>query len=125
MLLFIIRWFKGLIVGWMIGLILFMVRRIIARAFGNIQEAQNNATPPHRHQNDGSVIETIWAGMTTTQLTRTYGEPERKNKIGPDSEVWTYSNFEGSPLPTDVTIQHGKVTGWARAKADDSRLIPS
>ncbi|HNQ92443.1 MAG TPA: hypothetical protein PKI93_05865 [Alphaproteobacteria bacterium] len=127
MLLFIARWFKGLIVGWIIGLILFMLKRALSRAFGNLEglEGSQGTPQPRRYPNDGSVVETLWAGMSAAQLTATFGPPDLKNKTGPNSEVWTYSTFNGKPEPTAVTIQNGKVTSWARSESDETHFIPS
>lgn len=117
MLLFLARWFKGLIIGWIISLILFMLKRALSRAFGNMEglDSAQNAPQPRKYQNDGSVVETLWAGMTPAQLTATFGPPSSKNKTGPNSEVWTYSMFGGKPDPTQITIENGMVTGWDKA----------
>lgn len=111
---FVLRFFKGLILGWLMSLVFFMVKRILARAFGNMPSSNNHQ--PHTdsrsaNQNSNDVVETIWAGMSATQLRATFGTPFKKENVK-SGEIWTYANLNGIDTETDVSIKDNQVTNW-------------
>jgi hypothetical protein len=68
MFLIIGRFIKGIILGWIMSLIFYLVKRALARAFGNVQQSQQSsrthADPYQQSSSTGhDVVETIWAGI--------------------------------------------------------------
>ena len=118
MFLFIGRFLKGIILGWILSLIFFVVKRALARAFGTVQQSQNSSRHKQsEHQNQQSssshtdVVETIWVGMNVNQLRTTFGTPQSKQNIQ-SGEIWLYANLNGQGTETEISIQNGIVTSW-------------
>lgn len=114
MITFALRWFKGLILGWIMSLVFMLVQRMLKRAFGAATaqhpDTMGNTPSPHPAPND-NVVETIWAGMPAPQLRRTFGEPRTVN-MTQNGEVWTYANLNGQGTRTAITIERGIITTW-------------
>lgn len=118
MFLIIGRFLKGIILGWILSLIFYLVKRALARAFGAVQQSQHSSRHSQsEHQNQQSsspshdVVETIWAGMSVTQLRTTFGTPQSKQNIQ-GGEIWAYANLNGQGTETSITIQNGMVVSW-------------
>jgi hypothetical protein len=116
MFLIIGRFIKGIILGWIMSLIFYLVKRALARAFGNVQQSQQSsrthADPYQQSSSTGhDVVETIWAGMGVNQLRTAFGTPQSKQNIQ-DGEIWTYANLNGQGTETAITIQDGVVISW-------------
>ncbi|HOO49884.1 MAG TPA: hypothetical protein PLK94_01200 [Alphaproteobacteria bacterium] len=110
------RWLKGLIAGWLMAFIFFLIKRALQRAFGDVAsmqaEAQNDPTRAARHGNTSDIIETIWIGMSADQLRMTFGAPTSKEKVSFTQENWIYQKWQGRDTPTKVTLENNKVTSW-------------
>lgn len=113
MLTLIARWFRGLIAGWLMALIMILIQRAMKKAFEGAQQSHNTA--PRNRPASGSVIETIWDGMSIDHLRATFGKPDKQEKAGFNREIWTYRNFDGSHNPTEIHIENGAVTHWQPA----------
>ena len=116
MFLFIGRFLKGIILGWILSLIFYLVKRALARAFGAVQQTQASSrthSDPYQQSSSPShdVVETIWAGMSVTQLRTTFGTPQSKQNIQ-GGEIWAYANLNGQGTETSITIQNGMVVSW-------------
>jgi hypothetical protein len=116
MFLIIGRFIKGIILGWILSLIFYLAKRALARMFGQMQQTQaSSRTHPDPHQQSYStghdVVETIWAGMSVTQLRTTFGTPQSKRNIQ-GGEIWVYANLNGQGTETSITIQNGMVVSW-------------
>jgi len=117
MFLFIARFLKGLILGWIMALIFYLVKRALTRTFGNMPQQTENGAQQNHTQNTYNpspthdVVETIWAGMSVAKLKRTFGAPVRTQNVA-GGEVWTYTNLNGHGTETAITIQNGVVLGW-------------
>ena len=124
------RFFKGLILGWITSLMMFLVKRMLAKAFGMSagdlrHTAQKRAYQPSAghtarnpytqrstaNQNHVDVIETLWVGMSVEQLKSAFGMPQSKQTVA-GGEVWTYANLNGQGTQTIVSITGGKVASW-------------
>jgi hypothetical protein len=117
MFLIIGRFIKGIILGWILSLIFYLVKRALARAFGNVQQAQQSsrthADPYQQSSSAGhDVVETIWAGMSINQLRTAFGTPQSKQNIQ-GGEVWVYANLNGQGTETAITIENGMVSNWS------------
>lgn len=111
MLTFIARFFKGLIIGWIMSLIMFLVKRALAKSFGSMQDGQQSAQPQNRRAEGHDIVETIWAGMSTAQLRNTFGRPKTINPAT-NGEVWIYTGLNGVGIDTAVTIENNLVKHW-------------
>jgi len=100
------------------ALIFFLIKRAMKRAFGNVadfdQQAQQTRQA-HRPPHSADIIETLWDGMTTSQLIASYGQPDQKYRDGQAREIWTYTRMTGRTDPTEITIENGSVTKWQAA----------
>ncbi len=95
------------------ALLMILIERAIKRAFGDIA-ASRKQTGPHNtppNQKGTDIVETIWAGMESSQLRATFGPPQKINFI-PNGEMWTYPNLNGSGTRTEIDIVDGKVKKW-------------
>jgi len=121
MLIFLGRWLKGLILGWLMAFIFFLIKRAMKRAFGNVadfdQQAQQDQRTgqAHRPPHSADIIETLWDGMSTSQLVASYGQPDQKYRENQTREIWTYMRMTGRTAPTEITIENGSVTKWQAA----------
>ena len=122
------QFIRGLILGWILSLIGYLIKRALSRAFGG-QNPFDPASPhSHRHdqptrQHDANVIETIWVGMKTDQLLKNFGSPQSKQVI-PYGAVWTYANLNGAAgTETEVTIQHDAVVSWQDKRREPPAAI--
>lgn len=128
MLLFIARWFKGLILGWILSLIFLMVRKMLERAFGGplpkdfmgAPSAKGTGRTNRPYPPQGDVIDTIWIGMTKDQLLQSLGSPESRIISGLHSQVWTYARWNGQNTPAKVTLTEDKVSAWEIQKEADA-----
>ncbi len=128
MLLFIARWFKGLILGWILSLIFLMVRKMLERAFGGplpkdfsqTASSQRSGRTNRTYTPQGDVIDTIWIGMTKDQLLQNLGSPESRVISGLHTQVWTYSRWNGQNTPAKVTLIEDKVSAWEIQKEADA-----
>lgn len=128
MLLFIARWLKGLILGWILSLIFLMIRKMLERAFGgplpkgfmgpSSAKGTNRTNRPYTPQ--GDVIDTIWIGMTKDQLLQSLGSPEARVISGLHTQVWTYARWNGQNTPAKVTLIEDKVSAWDLQKEADA-----
>jgi hypothetical protein len=117
MFLFISRLIKGIILGWITSLILFLLRRALSKAFGTPPPYNQPNTP---NTNGHDIVETLWAGMSAQHLQKTFGNPLKKTIIA-GGEIWTYANLNGSGSRTDVTLSQGMVEKWQ----DITNILPS
>lgn len=116
------------------SLIFFLVKRMLAKAFGADMldpQAHNRTTPQQRpsssqpysqrtaNQNTLDVVETMWVGMSADQLRAAFGVPLSKENIA-GGEVWIYANLNGQGVQTAITIQNNLVAHW-----QDIRTPPS
>jgi len=116
MFLIIGRFIKGIILGWILSLIFYLVKRALARAFGQAQQqTQQSSSPSH------DVVETIWAGMSVTQLRTTFGTPQSKRNIQ-GGEIWVYANLNGQGTETSITIQNGMVVSWQNTTVQNKAI---
>ncbi|MFA7276170.1 MAG: hypothetical protein WC043_05150 [Pseudobdellovibrionaceae bacterium] len=110
MFIFLARWFKGILLGWIAALAMYLVKRIITKAF-------NMERPPHWPENEtaagnprgkapqGDVIDTLYTGMSEQQLLSAMKEPMSKLTCEGNVQIWVY--------PTRViTLEKGNVTKW-------------
>ena len=126
MFTFIGRFLKGLIVGWIMSLMMYLVKRALSKALGGHMPGAQNRTRPHpssqtsqqntysrptSHQNQDDVVETIWVGMSTDQLRRSFGAPLQRETVA-NGEIWSYANLNGQGIQTRVAIHKHAVTGW-------------
>lgn len=104
-----------------------LVKRMVTKAFGadaiHAQEAraQSHAkSNPYKNnnanQNTSDVVETIWVGMSTAQLVKTFGPALTKQYSG-TREIWTYLNLRGQGAKTAIAIQNGIVVNWQDIRA--------
>jgi len=105
------------------SLVFFLVRRALAKAFGGTNPMQQQGQQQRGHQphanprqprqtaNNSDVVETIWAGMSATQLRTSFGMPQSKQNIQ-GGEIWVYANLNGQGTETEITIENGIVSGW-------------
>ena len=99
------------------SLIFYLVKRALARMFGQMQQQKQQSSRTHAdpYQQSSStghdVVETIWAGMGVNQLRTAFGTPQSKQNIQ-DGEIWTYANLNGQGTETAITIQDGVVISW-------------
>lgn len=129
MLIFLSRWLKGLIAGWLMALMFFIIKRALKKAFGGSVDMGsfdiNN--PPHARntpdQQDDTIVETIWAGMPAQQLIKTFGQPQTVTKTGINSEVWVYPIFNGKLEPTEIQIENEAITKWQTTPKQDDKQI--
>lgn len=126
----------GFIATWFFSLLLSLVgaaiKRSLARqrtspaqkpAFKDYSTRQQRVAQPASDPafKTWAVTDTIFQGMTSSELVATYGEPSRKSHQATDREVWIYaprnvSNDLGKPGMT-VTLESGVVTDWAESGA--------
>lgn len=123
MLTLFLRWFKGLIIGWLMSLVFFLVRRALTKAFGQMNVPQQGTSHQTRHQPhptaeqpprapQGDIIETIWVGMSTEQLRQSFGEPTTIKRNG-QIEIWSYPRLDGQQgHTTEVTLENSVITKW-------------
>jgi hypothetical protein len=121
MLLFVGQWIRGLILGWVVALIFYLVKRLLARAFGqmnqpvDIQKSKDESSDIFEvrgHQpRDQNVVETIWVGMTASQLIAAFGHPQRTEKKGPQ-DIWVYTNITGHGAETAISLDQNRVSDW-------------
>ncbi len=104
------------------SLIFYLVKRALARTFGNMPEPHQQPNPQNTSSSH-DVVETIWAGMSVNQLRTTFGTPKSKqNSQG--GEVWVYANLNGQGTETEITIENGMVAGWKDKVSSSSSLSP-
>ncbi len=119
MLTFFGRWLKGLIAGWLMAFIFFLIKRAMKRAFGDVADMERQAQqarPSQRHQTSSQdVIETIWDGMSSAHLIDSFGAPDQKLRSSPIGEIWIYRHMAGRTSPTEIHIENGSVTKWQAA----------
>ncbi|MDY0029040.1 MAG: hypothetical protein RBR86_03760 [Pseudobdellovibrionaceae bacterium] len=111
------RWLKGLIVGWLMAFIFFLIKRALQRAFGDVAAmrqagTQNDPSRAANHSSTSDIIETIWIGMSSDQLRMTFGAPTSKEKLSFTQENWIYQKWQGRDTPTKVTLENNRVTSW-------------
>jgi hypothetical protein len=117
---FILKFVKGLIIGWIATLMMFLVKRMLSKAFGvnmpNPQNADRQKKPnPYKNnsanQNSLDIVDTIWVGMSVAQLLKSFGPALTKQYRG-SREIWTYLNLKGQGTQTAVAIENGSVVNW-------------
>jgi hypothetical protein len=111
MLTFIARFFKGLIIGWIMSLIMYLVKRALTKSFGSMQGAQQPPRPQNQRAEGHDIVETIWAGMSTAQLRTSFGAPKTINPAT-NGEVWIYTGLNGQGIDTAITIENNSVKHW-------------
>lgn len=120
MLTFFFRWFKGLIIGWLMSLVFFLVRRALTKTFGQMNGPQPDVSrhphaprpTPSRPTQQSDIIETIWVGMSTAQLRQSFGEPTTIQRNGA-REIWSYPRLDGQHgHTTEITVENGLITKW-------------
>lgn len=104
------RFLKGIILGWILSLIFYLVKRALARVFGQMQQTQQS-TRQQSSSASHDVVETIWAGMSINQLRTAFGTPQSKQNIQ-GGEIWVYANLNGQGTETAITIRDGVVSNW-------------
>lgn len=123
---FLLRGLKGVILGWLMSLVFFLVKRALAKALGGMppqMQTRNNppasasapapsAAPPPASTPTAEVIETIWAGMSATELESTFGAPATRTKTD-TGDVWVYSDMDGGHTNTAIIIEGGVVKSWS------------
>lgn len=128
MLRFIAQFLKGLILGWIASLMMLLVKKMLSRAFGveaiNPQDApKQRKTNPYKNnsanQNSLDIVETIWVGMSTAQLVKSFGPALTKQYRG-TQEIWTYLNLNGQGTQTAIAIENGVVVNWQDSRRDMS-----
>lgn len=132
-----------MLAGWMMALVVSIVRSIVKRALAKTaerQQARYKQAPPQPQAQRASsasrpqstvskpqpfkawaVTDTIYQGMNQSELIAAYGEPSRKFASTTTREVWTYAprvtaNDNGQPGMT-VIIDRGIVTDWTEDAA--------
>ena len=115
MFLLLTRWLKGLIIGWITGLIFAMIGRMLERALGGSMNGSmgdgergpmsDSLKRPRTQQPNDNIIDTIWVGMSATQMQSTLGRPVSQQSNPDGSFLWSYPNM-------DVTLERNAVKGW-------------
>lgn len=117
---FILKFVKGLIVGWIVSLMMYLAKRVISKAFGVDAISPKSAQPQRKsnpyktnsaNQNSQDVVDTIWVGMSVDQLLKSFGEALTKQYVA-GGEVWTYLNLNGQGTQTAITIRNGMIVTW-------------
>lgn len=109
---------------------MYLVKRALSKAFngqmpqtprGHQRQSQQPSKNTYAHtsanQNHHDVVETMWVGMSTEQLRRSFGWPLQK-ETSVEGEVWIYANLNGQGTQTSITIQNAAVTGWQDFRAE-------
>lgn len=123
MFTFLARFLKGVILGWITTLIIYLIKRMLTKAFGNMPAHDRSYHPEHSEQfgragssewrtpPDHNIVDTLWEGMSAGQLRQSFGSPQEVVRSG-ESEVWVYANLNGQNTTTSVTLENGIVTYW-------------
>lgn len=127
----------AVVAGWMMTLVVAIVRSIVKRALAKTAQRQQAYAPQRPPQPQAprarstvskpqpfkawAVTDTIYQGMNQSELIAAYGEPSRKFASTTTREVWTYAprvtaNDNGQPGMT-VIIDRGIVTDWTEDAA--------
>lgn len=98
------------------SLVMFMAKSMIKRAMRNMSDMPRPSDSAYKgtgraFTNNDNVIDTLWVGMTTDQLIKSFGTPESKT-ITSSAEEWTFLNINGPDTTTIVTIRNNAVSGW-------------
>ena len=120
MFVFIGRFLKGLILGWIISLVMYLAKRALARAFGQMQQPQQPRSNPQPAEGN-DIVETMWAGMSIDQLRATFGTPQSKQATA-SGDIWVYANLNGQGTETSITITNGVVTSWQNAPSEKKAI---
>jgi hypothetical protein len=120
----------GLIVGWIFTMVVALVTRIVKRALAKQQQQAQMRTQTSPRPSPAkpdpvikdapykswAVTDTIFQGMSKTELIAAYGEPATRMKASDVSEIWTYgSSNSANDNGMTVTIESGFVTDWTEA----------
>lgn len=121
MLLFVGQWIRGLILGWVVALIFYLVKRLLTKVFGQMNRPVDREKPKNQSSDifgvsrgqapDQNVVETIWVGMTTSQLIAAFGHPQRTEKKGPQ-DIWVYTNITGNGAETAISLFQNRISDW-------------
>jgi hypothetical protein len=123
---FIAKFLKGLILGWIASLMMMLVKKMLSKAFGvdaiNPQNApQQRKQNPYKNnsanQNSLNIVETIWVGMSTAQLIKSFGPALTKQYRG-TQEIWTYLNMSGQGTQTAIAVENGIIVNWQVNRPD-------
>lgn len=111
-----------------VALVTGIVKRAIAK---QQQQAQMRRENPPQHSSSTAkadpvvkqapykawaVTDTIFQGMSKTELIAAYGEPTARMKSSDVSEVWTYgSSTTANDNGMTVTLESGFVKDWTEA----------
>lgn len=99
---------------------MYFAKRMMSKAFGvDTTQAQQTSTQrksnPYKNnsanQNSVDVVETIWVGMSTAQLVKSFGPALTKQYSG-NREIWTYLNMSGQGTQTAVAVENGTIINW-------------
>lgn len=93
------------------SMLFFLIQRALAKAFGQAAERTGDTSSPHRQHSTQDIVETIWVGMSASQLRNSFGSPKAIRPT-PSGEVWTYSNLSHVGGDTDVVMGNGVVQSW-------------
>lgn len=106
-----------------------LVKKMLAKAFGFDAMPPQTASPKHRktnpyknnsaNQNSLDIVETIWVGMSSAQLMKSFGPALTKQYRG-NQEIWTYLNLNGQGTQTAIAIENGVVVNWQDSRRDMS-----
>ena len=123
----------GLIVGWIFSMIVALVTGLVKRAIAKQQQqaqmrTQQQPPRPAAAKADPvvkqapykawAVTDTIFQGMSKTELVAAYGEPASRMKSSDVSEVWTYgSSNTANDNGMTVTLESGFVKDWTEASS--------
>lgn len=134
MFIFIARFLKGIILGWIMALVFYLFKRMMKRMFElNTQQQQAHAPqnsvkpapyapyapykPYTNADSSAQIIDTIWVGMRDVELSNTFGAPDaRDSHIAQGEEIWTYNTMRGMDGVTRVTLSNGQIKSWATEK---------
>jgi hypothetical protein len=107
--MFVGRFIKGILLGWIMSLIFYLAKRILAQIFNSRPMSRSDDAPNPVSQKD--IVETIWAGMSRDQLHTSFGMPQSKENTQ-GGEVWVYANLNGQGTETSIVIEAGLVKSW-------------
>lgn len=81
----------------------------------DMQKSKNNSSDifgvPKGQAPDQNVVETIWVGMTVSQLIAAFGHPQRTEKKG-TQDIWVYTNITGHGAETAISLDQNRVSDW-------------
>lgn len=111
------RWLKGLIIGWILSFIAYLIKRAMTKAFQNVKDFENAQNAGmKRPANSADIVDTIWAGMTEDQLLATFGHPDTRFRNSAETEIWHYTKWNGQNTSTEVILSNRQVTSWGPAQ---------